>query len=179
MTPPIPQSPLPEENSVKLTDDQQLDRYRAQDGWHNGIPEGHYAIPDPHDTDRVTMWRVKAGRLTSWPRQARNGPVLRAPRSEIPKGRAAREAFWSPRRAAYRTYLDRAREVLRAAPEEAAARYAAVMFRCASCNRVLRVPESNGYGIGPECRRWMPDDLLAEFARQVSIIRADMHRDAA
>jgi hypothetical protein len=37
---------------VKRTDDQQLDRYLARDGWHEGIPEGHYAIPDPHDAQR-------------------------------------------------------------------------------------------------------------------------------
>lgn len=163
----------------KGSDDHRLRRYHDRAGWYGDIPEGHYAIVDPHDPTLVTMWRVKACRLQPWPREARNGPEVRALRRDIPRDRVAAEAFWAPKRAARAAYLAEVEQVLTGDPERAAARYAAVTFRCAVCNRRLEVPESNAYGVGPECRSWMPADMLAEYARQVALVRAEHAGGAA
>ncbi|MEU4229526.1 hypothetical protein AB0F17_34960 [Nonomuraea sp. NPDC026600] len=48
------------------------------------LPEGVYAIPDPHNPDTITYWRrqnAKTRRGTvpkfhAWPPKARNGPIL-------------------------------------------------------------------------------------------------------
>lgn len=156
---------------MKLTDDERLQAYQSRSGWLGDVPEGHYAIRDPHEPTRVTTWRVKSGRLDAWPKEARNGPVLF--RRDVPHDPAGakqvRETYW----AALREYWLAVENLLAANPEEAAARYAAVMFRCAVCNRSLRVPESNAYGVGPECRSWMPSSLLAQYAQQVSMVRSE------
>jgi len=155
-------------------DDERLQRHLDRDGWYGSIPEGHFAVVDPFDSALVSMWRVKSGRLTPWPREARTGPRLfrrDVPRDPVGAGRV-REAH----RSAVRTYGE---AVLTRSPTEAAARFATVTFRCSSCNRALKVPESNGYGLGPECRSWMPAGLLAEFARQVAIVRAELVGGAA
>jgi hypothetical protein len=91
----------------------------------------------------------------------------------VAQGRAERPGAVAAAWAAWRDYRDVVVRLLEQSPELAAARYAAVTFRCAICNRALRVAQSNGYGVGPECRSWMPEDLLSEYARQVSLLRAN------
>lgn len=154
------------------TDEQRLADYTARVGWFGEIPEGHYAIPDPHDPTVVSMWRVKRGQMEPWPKQARFGPRLY--RRDLPpepeQARVAIEAYW----VTVRGYREEVATLLATAPEQAAARYAAVTFRCAMCNRALKVPESNGYGVGPECRSWMPSSLLATYAAQVARLRAEI-----
>lgn len=156
----------------RSTDDLRLEAYQTRTGWHGDIPEGHYAIRDPHEPERVTMWRVKAGRLDAWPKEARNGPLLF--RRDVPADPADAKRVRETYYAAIRSYWAAVENALAANPEEAAARYAASTFRCAICNRKLRVPESNGYGVGPECRSWMPPSLLAEYARRMSLARAEL-----
>jgi len=158
-------------------DDDRLQRHLDRAGWFGSIPEGHFAIVDPFDSALVSMWRVKSGRLTPWPKEARTGPRLfrrDVPRDPVGAGRV-REAH----RAAVRTYREAVEAVLARSPEEAAARFASVTFRCSSCNRALKVPESNSYGLGPECRSWMPAGLLGEYARQVAIVRVEFVGGAA
>lgn len=153
------------------TNEQLLADYAARVGWHGDVPVGHYAIPDPHDPAVVSMWRVRRARLTPWPKEARFGPVLY--RRDLPGDRAQAQLVQDAHWATVRAYREQVAAILAAEPEQAAARYAAVTFRCASCNRPLKVPESNGYGVGPECRSWMPPALLAAYAAQVARLRAE------
>ena len=158
--------------SAKLTDAERLANYASRVGWVGNIPEGHYAIRDPHEPARVTSWRVKAGRLTVWPKNARVGPIVY--RRDLPKGRAEQAAVVAAWMEDRQAYFATVRAALGVDPAQAAARYAAVSFRCAMCNRSLRAAESNGYGIGPECRRWMPADLLSAAARAASLVRGEV-----
>lgn len=141
----------------KLTDADKLHRYLSKIGGFDGIAEGHYAVVDPHDPERVTRWRVKNGAFEAWPVRVRVGPIADINwRADRPRDWRLREQFNEDARAKQRAYLDRVKTVIRERPHEASARYARMSGSCCMCGRALSDAESVGYGIGPECRKWMP-----------------------
>jgi hypothetical protein len=50
-------------------------------------PDGHYAVPDPHDPGRLTFWAVVGGVARDWPAGTRWRPI--APRGLAPDDRDA------------------------------------------------------------------------------------------
>ncbi|MFF0164046.1 helix-turn-helix domain-containing protein [Streptomyces sp. NPDC005263] len=59
------------------------------------LPDGTYAVRDPHDPDVTTLWRVNAGKLHPWPLRQRWAP--RPPKSDMslpPEERRARRERW-------------------------------------------------------------------------------------
>lgn len=144
----------------------------AQSGAWQDLPEGHYAIRDPHDPGTITYWRRKdiKGRhgarpaFTPWPLKARNGPRLLA--RDVPVGlRGQVRAEW------VRAWYARVRHPYDAAVVEAIAadiaaagkRFADLTSRCCRCGRALTDDHSKVYGIGPECRAGLTADQLAAY----------------
>ncbi|MFI6732095.1 DUF6011 domain-containing protein [Nonomuraea sp. NPDC050451] len=134
------------------------------------LPEGFYAIQDPHDPTTVTYWRRKdqAGRgrpqFAAWPPKARNGPVLL--KADVPQDlHGAERQQWASRwfHEHLAPYLDAVVEVIAADPVAAGRRFAELTTRCCRCGRALTDDLSKTYGIGPDCRDGIPADLLAAF----------------
>jgi hypothetical protein len=144
------------------------------------IPEGYYAIPDPHDPTIVSRWHMtkpdRNGRchLNPWPPKARYGPAL-APRPDFP-----RDLSDADLRAAVDEWIRPVQEY-RAAVEAAieadimgtGARFAAYATRCCFCGRALRDPKSRSYGVGPECGDGLGDEFMAAMAARVGAAIAE------
>lgn len=62
----------------------------------DSIPDGHYAVPSPDDPQRLTLWRVSAGRLLDWPDGTRWRPLPPPPPPDMPKAdrRAWRQGWY-------------------------------------------------------------------------------------
>ncbi|MFE7619035.1 helix-turn-helix domain-containing protein [Streptomyces sp. NPDC057496] len=59
------------------------------------LPDGTYAVRDPHDPEVITLWRVAAGVLHPWPLRQRWAPrPPAADRSLPPEARRARRERW-------------------------------------------------------------------------------------
>lgn len=134
------------------------------------LPEGHFAIRDPHDPRLVSYWRYRATRrrvqpvFGPWPAKARTGPRLLA--ADVPaalKGDARRDwirKWFADNAAPYRAAVIAA---LEADPHAAAMRFAELTSRCCVCGRNLTEPLSKSCGIGPECRSGLGAAVLAQF----------------
>jgi Family of unknown function (DUF6011) len=158
----------------KLTDEDKLHRRVNKIGGVDGIAEGHYAVTDPHDPERVTTWRVKDGKFESWPARTRVGPVADINwRVDRPQGYRERDRFVRDAWDRQRSYLETVKALIRDNSEQALARFADQSGSCCMCNRHLSDPESVGYGIGPECRRWMPAADRAAIADYTSRHRTE------
>ncbi|MFJ8743443.1 DUF6011 domain-containing protein [Embleya sp. NPDC127516] len=132
------------------------------------LPDGYYAVLDPTNATTMTYWRVATGRLKPWPARATYGPrFLR--RDAPPRGDNQAWITWATTcaatRAAWTTALV---DALTAEPVAAQARFAALTTRCCSCGRALTDPDTKTGGIGPECRRDVPDAVLVALADAVA-----------
>ncbi len=139
------------------------------DDWRD-LPEGFYAVPDPRPgVEEVTYWHARTGRFGPWPKKARYGPVIT--RSDLPEGmdprseecRAFVEGWMEETKEPYDAAIVRA---ISADPIAAQHRFADFNVRCCSCGRKLTNDLSKIYGIGPECRKGLPEWVLANYYRQ-------------
>lgn len=156
----------------KLTDADKLHRLVNKIGGVDGIAEGHYAIEDPFDPQRHTTWRVKDGKFEAWPTRVRVGPITAVRWADCPRYGSDRERFIRAAWARQHEYHADVKAAIKADPEAASARFSVQTVCCCVCNRKLTDPESVGYGIGPECRRWMPAEHRAAIADHTSRLRA-------
>ncbi len=136
------------------------------------LPEGHYAIVDPHDPGTVTYWRRKDVKRRSgvrlqfeaWPLKASNGPILR--KLDVPKNLTGRDRVdWVTRWYAdvRAPYMFAVVAAIAADPVAAGKRFAVLTCRCCACARTLYDDHSKVYGIGPECRSEIPAEALAAY----------------
>jgi Family of unknown function (DUF6011) len=130
------------------------------------LPDGYYAIDDPHHLEQVTYWRRAQVRsqFGPWPPKARYGPVLR--RSDVPDGLSgqARDEWVRRWFTEVREPYDAAvREAIAADPVAAGKRFADLLTRCCLCGRKLSDARSKVYGIGPECRQGISAEVLAAY----------------
>lgn len=138
------------------------------------LPEGLYAIPDPHTPDTITYWRrhdVTTRRKNvrpefgAWPPKAQNGPNLYT--KDVPKdlhGQARAEwalAWYQQHR---HPYLDAVVDAIASDPVGAGRRFAELTTRCCQCARALTDALSKTYGIGPDCREAIPTETLALYS---------------
>lgn len=124
----------------------------------------YYAVPDPTDPDLMTYWRERNGTLTPWPGQAKYGPILY--RSDVPKGLTGPpQKQWAVNwyRDNRLPWLGKISAAIAADPDEAAARFAALKTRCCWCGKPLTDERSKTIGVGPDCRRTYPDELIARY----------------
>jgi len=149
-------------------------------------PATYYAVPDPTNPSAMTYWRRdRRGRLAPWPPRARYGPTLTP--ADIPDhlaGQDRREWISDWARAHLWPWHEAVHAAIDADPDGCAARFAAMAARCCRCGRALTDPESKTYGIGPECRRDVPAELLTALAGAVARAHAsaattpeETHRD--
>lgn len=140
----------------------------------------YLAIRDP-DTGDMTYWRDGPRGLTAWPPRAKYGPVLwrrenPGHRYHIPAGlrgeaqRAWCIAWWCDVR---EPWMAKIREAITEDRATAGARFAAFSSRCCSCGRPLTADDSKVYAVGPECRRGVPDHVLADLARKIGHAHAE------
>lgn len=106
------------------------------------LPEGYYAVLDPHDADRMTYWWRRAGRgdrpeFLSWP---------------LKVDQTARVGYMLAIVAA-----------IAADPVGAGKRFAEFTTRCCLCGRSLRDEKSKVCGIGPECRKAVPGPVIEKY----------------
>lgn len=143
----------------------------------DAVDAGYYAIPDPDGAHAITYWRrVRTARtddLRAWPPKSWYGPPIPS-RADIPEGRLERAEFAIAWATARRAYMAKVVAAITAEPVAAGRRFAAFGIRCCKCARVLSDDRSKTYGIGPECRRGIPDKVLARYCTpQVGRIHAD------
>lgn len=137
------------------------------------LPEGLYAIPDPHTPDTITYWRRQdvrtrrqnlSPRFGAWPPKARPGPVLY--KSDVPAGLHGQDlgdwmrTWYAETREPYDTAVVAA---IAADPITAGRRFAELTVRCCQCARPLTDALSKTYGIGPDCRHGMDTEILALY----------------
>lgn len=137
------------------------------------IPEGLYAIPDPHDPAAVSYWRRKDTKtrrggiessFAAWPPKARYGPVLL--KRDVPKDLHGKDLGdylnrWMVE--VRQPFYDAVIAAVLADPVAAGKRFAELTSRCCSCGRTLTDDLSKCYGIGPECRSGIPAEVLARY----------------
>jgi hypothetical protein len=142
--------------------------YLHKPDWQN-LDEGYYVVPDPRSgVEEMTYWRrssTKRGsqKFSPWPQKARYGWVLL--RSGIPKDLPKEISQKTYIRAYFDTLVYPYRRAIVEAIEEdpiaAGHRFADFDTRCCSCGRVLTNDLSKVYGIGPECRKGLSSEVLA------------------
>lgn len=137
------------------------------------LPEGLYAIVDPHDPAAVSYWRRKDTKkrhggtelsFAAWPPKARYGPVLM--KRDVPAGLYGRERGEFLTRWLVETrqpYDELVIGALLADPVACRKRFADLTSRCCDCARVLTDDLSKTYGIGPECRAGISAEVLAQY----------------
>ena len=137
------------------------------------IPEGYYAVLDPLNAGEMTYWRKKVRKrggqsFGPWPQKARYGPTLT--RKDLPEGVSERseegQAFirdWYEN--VSRLYKDAIVAAIVEDPVIAGQRFADWAIRCCCCGKGLTNDRSKVYGIGPECRKGMPGEVLANYFR--------------
>jgi len=146
--------------------------YLYEPHW-NTIDEGYYTVPDPHpNVEQMTYWRrssTKRGsqKFSAWPRKGRYGWVLL--RGDIPKDLPEEISQQTYVRAYYDTlhypYQRAIVEAIREDPIVAGQRFADLNTRCLSCGKTLTNDLSKVYGIGPECRKGLSSEVLANYFR--------------
>lgn len=159
---------------------------------HQAIATRYYAVPDP-TTGAMTYWRRdRRGRLAAWPTrpQAHYGPQLwsRLTREPGPHDHRVPAGVAGAARAAWvrdwyatvgRPWHDAIRAAIDADPEAALARFATLGSRCACCGRELTDADSKVLGVGPECRRGVPEHLVLAVARAVARLHGRAEQAAA
>ncbi len=156
----------------------------AQPDW-QVLPEGFYAVPDPREgVEQMTYWRRKdVGKrkhpeFEPWkPRGAkvRYGPTLftNDPRLKKLKGDEKSWFVLSWYETVGHPYRDAIIETILEDPALAAKRFAEWNMRCCMCGRALTHEDSKTLGIGPECGKGFPKEVLAEhFQMQVGELHA-------
>ena len=139
------------------------------------VPNGYYAIHDPHETERVTCWRVdKKGALNVWPPKARVGPISTVTRQDKPKDRAERDRWTLKLHHEQWDYFRAVRARIAEDLIDAYARFASMYTRCCVCGKALDDPKSRMYGIGPDCGSKRSDIALADLARRVGEMFAEI-----
>lgn len=130
------------------------------------IPDGYYAVLDPHSVGTMTYWRrvrtEKADTLRPWPAKAWHGPAVPR-RADVPELRKDRDRFVAAWQQTRRTYLGQVVASIAERPEVAARCFAALSIRCWSCGRPLHDKDSKVFGIGPDCRSGMDPATLARY----------------
>ncbi|MEV3995782.1 DUF6011 domain-containing protein [Streptomyces halstedii] len=141
------------------------------------LPDGHYALLDPQDSEVMTYWRVRSGRLMAWPAKAWHGPV-RPLRSAAPKDRDERIAWMRKWHATYRAWLEQLHAALQRDPGTARRQFTDLTVRCCLCGRALRDDVSKVVGIGPDCRTGLSQEALADlFMPRVAAAHAAQVKD--
>ncbi len=144
------------------------------------LPEGYYAVPDPRaGVEEMTYWRrgEKRGKpdFTAWPAKARYGPRLSS-WDEVPYEQGTKEAEYYLRaffKVLSEPYRRAIVEAIAADPAAAAQRFAQWAVRCCICGRKLTHEASKVVGIGPECEKGVPKEVLANhFRPQVGELHA-------
>jgi hypothetical protein len=134
------------------------------------LAEGYYAVPDPRDVEEMTYWRRSDGKrgptFKPWPATARYGWVLyKKDRPKLPKEISCNTYV----RAYYETlgppYRYAVVEAIAEDPVAAQQRFADFNTRCCMCGKKLTNDLSKVYGIGPECRKGIPSEVLANYFR--------------
>lgn len=132
----------------------------------DAIPDGYYAVLDPHTVGTMTYWRrvrtAKADALRTWPAKAWHGPPVPR-RADLPELREDRDRFVADWQATRRKYLGEVIASIADRPEVAARCFAALCIRCWSCGRPLHDKTSKVVGIGPDCREGMDPAVLARY----------------
>lgn len=86
-----------------------------------GIPDGHYAVPDPNNPGRLTLWEVRAGVPRDWPKGSRWRP--RPPSmAHVDEGERA-EAYRRWYDGVYFPWRDQVSQAIVRDPEAAAAAF--------------------------------------------------------
>ncbi|MFE0243286.1 DUF6011 domain-containing protein [[Kitasatospora] papulosa] len=144
------------------------------------LPDGYYAVLDPADTDTMTYWRARGGRLTPWPAKAWHGPA-RPLRRDAPADQAERIAWLRAWDEEYMAWLRLLQAALDGDPGTARRQFADLTVRCCQCGRALHDDTSKVVGIGPDCRSGLsPEALAALFMPPVATAHAaQVHGDAA
>jgi hypothetical protein len=147
------------------------------------LPEGYYAVPDPRGIQEMTYWRRKNHKKRGqsfgpWPTKARYGWVLL--RSDIPEDLPPEISRDTYVRAYYETLATPYRQAIVEAIEEdpvaAQHRFADFNTRCCYCGKRLTNDLSKVYGIGPECRKGLSPEVLANYYRpEVGKAHAEHH----
>lgn len=106
------------------------------------LPEGYYAVLDPDNADRMTYWWRRTGR--------RDRPEFLAWPLKVDQ----------TARAGYTMSIVAA---IAADPVAAGKRFAQFTTRCCMCSRPLRDEKSKVCGIGPECRKSVPDAVIERY----------------
>lgn len=154
------------------------------------IETSYYAVRDPETYDMTFWYRDTRDRFQPWPRkpQARYGPMLwnrltkepgmhdyLVPSDVLGGDQPAWVGNW------YRTVRDpwmaAVHGEIERHPGLAMARFASIKSRCCLCGRVLDDPDSKVSGIGPECRKRLPDSLVASIREHTAILFGE--REAA
>lgn len=109
--------------------------------WRN-LPDGYFAVLHPRDPDRMTYWWRRSGRngrpeFLAWPLKT-DVTALAGCTCQIVAAIAAD-------------------------PVAAGKRFAEFTTRCCMCGRRLRDAKSKASGIGPECRKTVPDRVVAQY----------------
>ena len=133
------------------------------------LPEGYYAVPDPRlGVDEMTYWRRLPNKFGPWPPKSRYGPMLA--RADLPDGLEPHseegQAFvrnWFEN--VHEPYWRAVVEAIAADPVAAGHRFADFAVRCCSCGKRLTNDLSKVYGIGPECRKGLSEEVLANYFR--------------
>jgi hypothetical protein len=116
------------------------------------IPDGYYAVPDPRNTDVITLWRAANGKVTTSPVGAKYGPVLL--NSAIPAhlyGPARKRFIYNWFNTVQQPWNAAILATIAADPEAAGALYARTAIRCRDCGRRLTDKVSKADGRGPDC----------------------------
>jgi Family of unknown function (DUF6011) len=137
------------------------------------LPEGFYTVPDPRpEVEGMTYWRIKRSKRGSatfgpWPNKASYGPTLS--RDLLPEGvksssMAGQQILreWFERE--QKPYQDAIVDAIAEDPLAAMHRFAAFATHCMICGKALTHEYSKVVGIGPECRKGMSAERLAELA---------------
>jgi hypothetical protein len=136
------------------------------------LPDGYYALLDPDNPATMTYWRAQNGLTAMWPAKAWYGPAKLLKR-DAPADRDEYRAWaraWFDRS---QNWILRVRDALEADPHPALRRFAEFSIRCCQCARPLTDDTSKVLGIGPDCRRGISTELLAQITTpQVAAIHA-------
>lgn len=138
------------------------------------LPDAYYAVPDPRaGVEEMTYWyRGVKGRkrlrsvFDPWPSKARYGPQFTW--DDVPYERGTREAMHYIRALSevlVKPYRHAIVEAVAEDPAAAAQRFATLSTRCCLCGRKLTNEESKVVGIGPECGKGIPKEVLANHFR--------------
>ncbi|WP_347732755.1 DUF6011 domain-containing protein [Streptomyces sp. CAU 1734] len=110
----------------------------------------------------MTYWRSRNGGLAAWPRKAWHGPA-RPLKRDAPADPGARIDWLRAWQAKYQAWVEAVHTALIADPAGARRRFADFATACCECGRPLTDTRSKVIGIGPDCRRGMSENTLAQL----------------